>query len=169
MQHQEMIDQKEQEHQGLMESRNKLLMEKEQLETRLQDEENELARNLEGEREKLKNILESQRVKLMSTTALATVYDEFRQWVEDQALNSYGKLNFKEFNTSVIEDATNSPCIGSGGYGKVYQADIQGEPVAIKILAEMTEEGKRQFKQEVSVIELLPLKTTHSVILFSLE
>ncbi|KAJ4757830.1 hypothetical protein LUZ62_068205 [Rhynchospora pubera] len=72
---------------------------------------------------------------------------------EDRSSTSYGMVKFTEFTCLEIEAATkDSVCVGMGGYGKVYQALLGGTTVAIKIPKEGSNQGGREFNQEVEVL-----------------
>lgn len=73
----------------------------------------------------------------------------------DRALNSLTQNDhrYRKYTIEEIEEATehfsSSRKIGEGGYGPVYQAQLDHTPVAIKILNPAASQGRRQFNQEV--------------------
>lgn len=81
--------------------------------------------------------LEREIKELKRMKTMKIVYEEFRQWIEDEDSIS-SRVNFIEFNPSEIDGAFNNPArvrfLGIGGYGSVHEAVIQNRTVAIKIL-----------------------------------
>ncbi|KAK2646203.1 hypothetical protein Ddye_021398 [Dipteronia dyeriana] len=75
-----------------------------------------------------------------------------------RALNALanGDLKYRKYTIEEIEEATeyfsNSRKIGEGGYGPVYQCDLDHTSVAIKVLRPDAAQGRSQFQQEVEVL-----------------
>ncbi|KAK1551310.1 hypothetical protein Q3G72_033726 [Acer saccharum] len=75
-----------------------------------------------------------------------------------RALNALanGDLRYRKYTIEEIEEATeyfsNSRKIGEGGYGPVYQCDLDHTSVAIKVLRPDAAQGRSQFQQEVEVL-----------------
>jgi chromosome segregation ATPase len=103
------------------------------------------------------------------------ILEEFRLWIEgfDSSTNHLEE-NFTEFTQTELRKVTNdfndSLKIGEGGYGSVYKAFLGLKPVAIKILSHESQQGKRQFNQEVvstrtliCLCQLLRYTTRHAL------
>ncbi|KAK4853696.1 hypothetical protein QYF36_013115 [Acer negundo] len=75
-----------------------------------------------------------------------------------RALNALanGDLRYRKYTIDEIEEATeyfsNSRKIGEGGYGPVYQCDLDHTSVAVKVLRPDAAQGRSQFQQEVEVL-----------------
>ncbi|EAY81671.1 hypothetical protein OsI_36839 [Oryza sativa Indica Group] len=110
------------------------------------------SREFERQREELERQgreLKMKDGKLNRMKTLTIVYEKFRQWIEDEASNS--SSGFTEFNHSEVDDSIPKDQkyhLGKGGYGIVYQAELRGTTVAMKILDKSSWQGEREFKQE---------------------
>ncbi|XP_038896597.1 U-box domain-containing protein 52-like [Benincasa hispida] len=75
------------------------------------------------------------------------------------ALAQTDNIRYRKYTIEEIEAATEffseSRRIGEGGYGPVYQCDLDHTPVAIKVLRPDATQGRSQFKQEVEVLSCI--------------
>ncbi|KAL5836266.1 hypothetical protein ACOSQ4_015763 [Xanthoceras sorbifolium] len=96
--------------------------------------------------------LESQRRKNAEMKALREAEEKKRA----QNALAQGDRRYRRYSIEEIEEATeyfsNSRKIGEGGYGPVYQCDLDHTSVAIKVLRPDAAQGRSQFQQEVEVL-----------------
>lgn len=93
--------------------------------------------------------LEGQRRKLAEMKARSEEHDK------DRAVSAlaHNDVRYRKYTIEEIEEATenfaNHRKIGEGGYGPVYNGQLDHTPVAIKVLRPDAAQGKKQFDQEV--------------------
>lgn len=74
---------------------------------------------------------------------------------KDRAMSAlaHNDVRYRKYTIEEIEEATeqfaNHRKIGEGGYGPVYNGELDHTPVAIKVLRPDAAQGKKQFQQEV--------------------
>ncbi|VVB17134.1 unnamed protein product [Arabis nemorensis] len=107
--------------------------------------------------------LEGQRRKQAEMKAISEEQDK------DRAVSAlaHQDVRYRRYTIEEIEEATemfgNHRKIGEGGYGPVYQGQLDHTPVAIKVLRPDAAQGKKQFQQEVEV--LCSIRHPHMVLL----
>jgi hypothetical protein len=78
-----------------------------------------------------------------------------RQQREEKISKDYDATNSLEFSLLDLEEATRNFHkkfkIGKGGYGSVYKAVLHCTTVAIKVLRSKSNQGEREFYQEVNI------------------
>ena len=93
--------------------------------------------------------LEGQRRKQAEMKAVSEEKDK------DRAVSAlaHNDVRYRKYSIEEIEEATerfaNHRKIGEGGYGPVYNGELDHTPVAIKVLRPDAAQGKKQFQQEV--------------------
>uniref|UniRef100_A0A0E0MHA0 RING-type E3 ubiquitin transferase n=1 Tax=Oryza punctata TaxID=4537 RepID=A0A0E0MHA0_ORYPU len=96
---------------------------------------------------------------------LTIVYEKFRRWIEDEASNS--SSGFTEFSHAEVDDSIHPKDqkyhLGEGSYGIVYEAELRGKTVAMKILDESSwqqESGSLSKREKFALMyEFLPSGT----------
>ncbi|XP_010493873.1 PREDICTED: U-box domain-containing protein 51-like [Camelina sativa] len=88
---------------------------------------------------------------------------------KDRAVSAlaHNDVRYRKYTIEEIEEATeqfaNHRKIGEGGYGPVYNGELDHTPVAIKVLRPDAAQGKKQFQQEVEVLS--SIRHPHMVLL----
>ncbi|KAL1212713.1 U-box domain-containing protein 51 [Cardamine amara subsp. amara] len=88
---------------------------------------------------------------------------------KDRAMSAlaHNDVRYRKYTIEEIEEATenfaNHRKIGEGGYGPVYNGELDHTPVAIKVLRPDAAQGKKQFDQEVEVLS--SIRHPHMVLL----
>ncbi|XP_010424341.1 PREDICTED: U-box domain-containing protein 51-like [Camelina sativa] len=88
---------------------------------------------------------------------------------KDRAVSAlaHNDVRYRKYTIEEIEEATeqfaNHRKIGEGGYGPVYNGELDHTPVAIKFLRPDAAQGKKQFQQEVEVLS--SIRHPHMVLL----
>lgn len=96
--------------------------------------------------------LEGQRRKQAEMKAISEEKDK------DRAVSAlaHNDVRYRKYTIEEIEEATeqfaNHRKIGEGGYGPVYNGELDHTPVAIKVLRPDAAQGKKQFQQEVRFV-----------------
>ncbi|KAG7556554.1 Protein kinase-like domain superfamily [Arabidopsis suecica] len=107
--------------------------------------------------------LEGQRRKQAEMKAISEEKDK------DRAVSALAQndVRYRKYTIEEIEEATerfaNHKKIGEGGYGPVYNGELDHTPVAIKVLRPDAAQGKKQFQQEVEVLS--SIRHPHMVLL----